>query len=254
MTRFAGSILATEGLLTGLWYPGIVANALGIGISSVGRVGLYPTVRDLLAKATNKEPTPALMFSAGLIAGGFGYLVSSPVYQVKTLAQAEAGLLTNGVLTTGTRAGETARYHGRSLLDALDLLRSEGHLFRGAGALVVRGALLSAGQAMGYDFCKREAPRYLGEHSNGPAMHVVASVAGALSAAIFSTPPDVIMTRFQAGHFPSILTTISGVLKDDGPLGFYRGFWPFFLRLSPVFMLSLPLTEQLRRMAGLGYI
>ena len=48
------------------------------------------------------------MFVAGLLAGAVGYLVSSPVYQVKTLAQAEAGLLENGVFATGASVGQGA--------------------------------------------------------------------------------------------------------------------------------------------------
>ena len=44
------------------------------------------------------------------------------------------------------------------------------------------------------------------------------------------------------------------ILKTDGPLAFYRGFTPFVVRLSPVFVISLPLTEQIRRLMGLGYL
>jgi hypothetical protein len=40
----------------------------------------------------------------------------------------------------------------------------------------------------------------------------------------------------------------------DGVLALYRGFTPFVVRLGPVFVISLPLTEQIRRLAGLGYL
>ena len=78
------------------------------------------------------------MFVAGLLAGAVGYLVSSPVYQVKTLAQARLIACANGVL-----GGKAPRY--ASLVQGLGTLKRDGHLWRGAGALVVRGALLSAG-------------------------------------------------------------------------------------------------------------
>ena len=148
MRSFAGQILRREGLWRGLWLPGVNANFWGIGVSSVGRVGCYPYVRDGLLKAVGAtEKNAGVMFVAGLLAGAVGYLVSSPVYQVKTLAQAEAGLLENGVFATGASVGKAPRY--ASLVQGLGTLKRDGHLWRGAGALVVRGALLSAGMQVG---------------------------------------------------------------------------------------------------------
>ena len=147
MRSFAGQIIRQEGLWRGLWLPGVNANFWGIGVSSVGRVGCYPYVRDGLLKAVDGEKNAGVMFVAGLLAGAVGYLVSSPVYQVKTLAQAEAGLLENGVFTSGASVGKAPRY--ASLLQGLGTLKRDGHLWRGAGALVVRGALLSAGMQVG---------------------------------------------------------------------------------------------------------
>ena len=44
------------------------------------------------------------------------------------------------------------------------------------------------------------------------------------------------------------------LVRMDGVLALYRGFTPFVVRLGPVFVISLPLTEQIRRLAGLGYL
>ena len=52
--------------------------------------------------------------------------------------QAEAGLLENGVFATGASVGQAPRY--ASLVQGLATLKRDGHLWRGAGALVVRGA------------------------------------------------------------------------------------------------------------------
>jgi hypothetical protein len=259
LSSFARSVVSSEGLVRGLWAPGVVPNALGIGISSMGRVGCYPFVRDLMVgQSSSEKPSALTMFGAGLVAGGAGYFVSSPVYQVKTLAQAEAGLIgADGILTTGARKGHAAVHHGKSLLSSLRTLASEGALFRGAGALVARGALLSAGQQLGYDGMKTECRRS-GLLEEGPVLHVAASVAGALGATVFSTPADVVMTRYQAaaaaGNTNGMLDCIATIHKQQGPLGFYRGFLPFFVRLCPVFLISLPLTEHLRKLFGLGYM
>ena len=159
MRGFAGQILRREGLWRGLWLPGVNANFWGIGVSSVGRVGCYPYVRDGLLKAVGAtEKHAGVMFVAGLLAGAVGYLVSSPVYQVKTLAQAEAGLLENGVFATGASVGQAPRY--ASLVQGLGTLKRDGHLWRGAGALVVRGALLSAGMQVRRPRLLRSLPRH----------------------------------------------------------------------------------------------
>ena len=252
MRGFAGQILRREGLWRGLWLPGVNANFWGIGVSSVGRVGCYPYVRDGLLNAVGLEKNAGVMFVAGLLAGAVGYLVSSPVYQVKTLAQAEAGLVENGVFTSGASVGKAPRY--ASLVQGLATLKRDGHLWRGAGALVVRGALLSAGMQVGYDGFKTWAKRR-GVLEDGPVLHGLAACAGGVGAGICATPADVVMTRYQASStYRSAVGAAADILRKDGVLAFYRGFTPFVVRLGPVFLISLPLTEQIRRLAGLGYL
>eukprot|EP00630_Chrysocystis_fragilis_P000402 CAMPEP_0197387708 /NCGR_PEP_ID=MMETSP1165-20131217/682_1 /TAXON_ID=284809 /ORGANISM="Chrysocystis fragilis, Strain CCMP3189" /LENGTH=345 /DNA_ID=CAMNT_0042913041 /DNA_START=28 /DNA_END=1062 /DNA_ORIENTATION=- len=221
MRAFAGEIIRREGLVGGLWAPGILANSVGIGISSMGRVGAYPYVRDALVGAYGggERAPKAIMFLAGLVAGGVGYWASSPVYQVKTLAQAEAGLVSEGILETGSRAGRPPAYHTRPLSASLASLARDRALFRGSGALVVRGALLSAGQTTGYDGVKTEARA--ASLPDGPALHVLASVAGALGAAVFSTPADYVMTRYQNSRdFSSVFDCARHILATEGPLAF----------------------------------
>ena len=252
MRGFAGQIVRQEGLWRGLWVPGVGANFGAICVSSVGRVGCYPYVRDGLLNAVGLEKNAGVMFVAGLLAGAVGYLVSSPVYQVKTLAQAEAGLLENGVFATGASSGKAPRY--ASLVQGLGTLRRDGHLWRGAGALVVRGALLSAGMQVGYDGFKTWAKRR-GVLEDGPVLHGLAACAGGVGAGVCATPADVVMTRYQASStYRSAFGAAADILRKDGVLAFYRGFTPFVVRLGPVFLISLPLTEQIRRLAGLGYL
>ena len=51
MRAFARDVVAAEGAWRGLCTPGLSANAWFIGVSSVGRVGLYPYARDAFARA-----------------------------------------------------------------------------------------------------------------------------------------------------------------------------------------------------------
>ena len=170
----------------------------------------------------------------------------------RTLAQAEAGLLENGVFATGASVGKAPRY--ASLVQGLGTLRRDGNLWRGAGALVVRGALLSAGMQVGYDGFKTWAKRR-GVLEDGPLLHGLAACAGGVGAGVCATPADVVMTRYQASsEYRSAFGAAGDILRKDGVLAFYRGFTPFVVRLGPVFLISLPLTEQIRRLAGLGYL
>jgi len=235
----------------------------------MGRVGLYPFIRDLVAPPSSGGASPGTMFTSGLLAGAIGYWCSSPVYQVKTLKQAEAGVLdTNGKLLSGSKAGQLAVYHGRSLISCLGTLASQRALFRGSSALVVRGALLSAGNCVGYDGCKTYARKMNVQEDNNihgdlsvgstkkesPYVHILASIVGAFVGTVTATPADVLMTRYQSQPFPNLTACLRHIIQTEGPLGLYRGFLPFFVRLAPVFVVSLPATEQLRRLLGLGYI
>lgn len=106
--QFGRNIIKTEGLIKGLWAPGILAHSLGSGGGAVGRIGLYPIVRDSMTKAVGakegSKPYP-IMIASGFVCGGSAYLFCAPVYQVKTMAQAEAGKLVDGKFTTGPRVG-----------------------------------------------------------------------------------------------------------------------------------------------------
>jgi hypothetical protein len=109
---------------------------------------MYPFVRDAILKAYGAkegEKPLAVMTLSGFIAGILGSMPPGcQAYQVKTLAQAEAGMVNSeGILTTGSRAGEKPQYV--PFLTGMNKLRLEGNLFRGIGALLTRGSFLAAG-------------------------------------------------------------------------------------------------------------
>ncbi|KAH8066638.1 thiosulfate transmembrane transporter [Aureococcus anophagefferens] len=217
MRPFALEIVAAEGLWGGLYAPGILANFL-IGISSMGRVGCYPYVRDAMLDAAGaSEKNAPVMFSPACSPAASATLLRARYIRSRR-AQAEAGAIgADGVLTSGASKGEVPRFHGRSLAAGLAALGADGALLRGSGALMARGALLSAGMQLGYDGCKTASKRY-GFMDEGFALHAAAQRAWAAR------------TR------GSSLACAAAILKADGPLAFYRGF--AFVRLAPVFVVS----------------
>ena len=103
--------------------------------------------------AKDGEKPLFIMVASGSTVGAIGYGVACPVYQIKTLQQAESGFINaKGIFETGARTGEKPMFPG--LVQSLGLLRTEGTLYRGVGTLMARGACMSAGQNLGYDGCK----------------------------------------------------------------------------------------------------
>jgi len=214
-------------------------------------MGAYPYLRDWIAGDSTKK-TPLLMFGTGLFAGGIGYWVSCPFFQAKTRLQ----------VATLIRANSGSATTCKGILGELRFVWSEGGvraLFKGAGPLVVRGGLFSAGQTLGYDGAKTFLSQQNNYMKEGPALHVVGSVVAAFFATVLSAPADYVMTRYQSAS--QVGATYNGptdcflkIVREEGPLAFYRGWSPYFVRIVPVFLTFHPLFEQLRVLSGLNYM
>lgn len=154
MTSFVRHIVSTEGLVRGLWLPGLHWNMAAVAVSQGLRMGLYPSIRDSLAIATsgsansNKNDLKGVMLLSGFCSGASGYLLAAPLWLFKTEGQAKHHHhISNPTSISSTAASQIQR----------GLVEQIKHLWRGSAALVVRGALLSAGQMAGYDFTKHTA-------------------------------------------------------------------------------------------------
>lgn len=261
LSSFASSIVRSEGLLRGLWLPGLGANTVAISMSSGLRLGTYPVLRDTLTAAVGAEvKNPTTMFASSLLAGCVSYFIAAPFWLCKTRLQAEAGAVNaEGVLTSGARAGHPPKY--KHFVDvARQIASDEGvaQLWRGASVICVRGALITGGQLTGYDwtktYCRQE--KLL---EDGPVLHGIASVVAALAATTFGAPFDILMVRFQTApamerSYDGLVDCATTMVKEEGPLVFYRGWWPMFVRIAPTFLLAMPLYEQIRKGLGLSFL
>jgi len=122
---------------------------------------------------------------------------------------------------------------------------------------VLRGALLTSGQMLGYDGTKTKA-KELGA-SDSIVLHVAAATVGGFCAATLSAPADTLLTQLQsAGQrgkaYGSILECATSMLKDAGPGVFFRGWTANFMRLAPTFACGSVIYEQVRLKLGLGYM
>lgn len=231
MLPFTLQILRSEGVWRGLYRPGLLFNLIGVAHSQGLRMGLYPTVRDKLVEPGGASP--AAMAASGMASGSLAYLVSAPLFLLKTREQA-------GVQT------------GKPLVWP----RAPADFWTGSTPMVVRGALLTAGQMMGYDGTKKFCRQH-GLLSDGPALHVCAALVAALCAASFSAPADVLQTRLMQGgdgQPQGILRCALAIARADGLSGFFRGWGVNIIRLVPTFIVGSTIYEQSRALFGLAYL
>lgn len=245
LLQFARQILRTEGLLRGLWLPGCAGWMASFGGAFGVRMGIYESVRCGVESATGLTRSPKTAFMAGLCTGSVANAVCCPFFQAKNRLQAQCG---------------SAALERRSLPQELVAITRESGLtglYRGVPALFMRGGLIAGGQLFGYDTTKR----FLVQQGvpEGPVVHVCSSSVSAVTAVMASAPADVVLNRYQAGpslgkHYSSLLAVASELVRDEGPLAFYKGVVPNVVKFLPLFLFSMPLFEQLRRLAGLGYL
>jgi hypothetical protein len=245
--RYTYSIVAKEGFVAGLWRPGVLATMLSVGTSSSIRMSMYPYLRDLVL-TDPKRKTAGAMFGTGLLAGGIAYWISCPFFQTKTKMQAS-------LLQPGTEGTSCA-------LRCLQQIWHDGGaaaLFRGCGPLVVKGALFTAGQTLGYDGTKTALAQRTKIMQDGPALQSLGSLVAAFFATLFSAPADVIMTRYQAApqlgmRYRAPIDCLKQVVSNDGVQVLFRGWLPNFARIAPASLLFHPLYEQVRLLMGLNYL
>lgn len=250
MYDVAARTIAEDGLIHGLWLPGLLATTMRAFTYTGARIGLYPSVK----RALVGDSTPLLVHkvASGALTGGVASAVFAPIDLVRTRMQADAGTLSSDgrTLATGLRRGLPPR-HASTLGAFADIVRNEGGLsalWRGAHFSVARAAVLSGAQLSSYDTLKSELKRHLGL-AEGPPLHVACSLASGLIAQTAVQPVDTLRSRAFASS--GGLDLRLRVLFAGGLGGLYRGLYPACCRQAPVMLVQMPIVEQLRRLLGL---
>mmetsp|Transcript_106092 Transcript_106092/g.242897 ORF Transcript_106092/g.242897 Transcript_106092/m.242897 type:complete len:297 (+) Transcript_106092:1-891(+) len=234
-----------DGVLRGLYMPGLTATLIRAMTYTAFRVGAYPTVRDRVAPG-DPDSLPTKLLS-GAATGGMASAVFCPVDMVRIRLQADSGTAgCDGVLRTGLRRGRRPRYSG-----AWDALRKIGvggapDLYRGATVTIIRAAMLSSSQLGSYDATK-SGLRGMG-WEEGPQQHFMASLISGMIAQTVVQPADTIRSFLMNGRH-----TLWGVgenVRAEGLLWLYRGYWAGISRQGPIMVLQMPLVEQIRQLLG----
>ena len=225
-------------------YTGLSAGLLRQAVYTTARLGCFDTFMKTLterAHSQGKQIGFGERATAGLAAGGLAAMIGNPADLALIRMQSD------GLKPMAQRA------HYRGVGDALmRITRTEGvaRLWAGAFPTVVRAMALNFGQLAFFS----EAKSQLKSTSMGPrAQTLTASAIAGFFASFFSLPFDFVKTRLQKqskgpdGRLPykGMLDCFGKVIREEGPLRFYRGFGTYYARIAPHAMITLIVADYL---------
>ncbi|XP_076644091.1 dicarboxylate carrier 1 [Halictus rubicundus] len=237
--RLTTSIIQKQGILA--LYNGLSASLLRQLTYSTMRFGAYE-----VGKQTFETPDRPMLFYQKLLLAGFsgviGGILGTPGDVVNVRMQNDIKL-----------SPELRRNYKHALDGVVCIIRQEGvpKLFSGCSTATLRAALMTIGQLSFYDQIKilmLESGYFI----DNPVTHVLSSVFAGAIATTLTQPLDVLKTRAmnaKPGEFKNLADLFFYTAKH-GPLAFFKGYVPAFIRLAPQTILTFVFLEQLRSNFG----
>lgn len=236
LTSMGIHVVRTQGVLA--LYNGLSASVMRQLTYSTTRYGIYEVVTAELKK-TN-DPIPFYQkIAVAAAAGSVGGIVGNPADMVNVRMQ-------NDVKTLDL----AKRRNYNHVFDGLYRTATEEGVstwMRGVTMTSSRALLMTVAQIACYDQAKQFllTTRFFKDNI---ITHFTASfIAGTIATSI-TQPVDVMKTRLmeaKPGQYKSVAHCILYTAKL-GPLGFYKGFIPAWVRLAPHTILTWIFLEQLR--------
>ena len=120
----------------------------------------------------------------------------------------------------------------------------------------MRACVLNATKMGSYDICKT-AVKNAGIAKDGLPLQFMAAFSSGFFMTCTVSPFDIIRTRLMnqpvdAKIYNGFVDCFVKILRNEGPLGFYKGFLPIWGRFAPTTCCQLVIFEQLRKMAGMN--
>jgi len=232
------SILAEKGI-TGPW-TGLGAGLLRQCSYTTVRLGVYRKLEERYTPKTFGEK-----LGLGATAGFIGSLFGNP---------AEVCLIR---MTADGNLPPAERRNYTSVANALSrIIKEEGvtTLWRGATPTIARAIVVNAAQLGTYSQAKDSAKSMMGMEE-GIKLHFVAAMISGLVTTIASMPVDIVKTRLQNQKFVNGVPEYKGVVdvfgrlvKNEGVLGLWKGFFPYYFRLGPHTVLTFILVEKCKEL------
>ncbi|CAL8100286.1 unnamed protein product [Calicophoron daubneyi] len=219
-------------------YNGISASILRQLTYSMTRFGMYETYK-------KNKSSPMTFAESGVVAivSGFcGGIVGNPADMVNVRMQNDMKI-----------PPEQRRNYKHAIDGLIQVCKKEGpsKLFSGVSMTSTRAAFMTFGQLAFYDKFKSMLLA-TGYFEDKPLTHMTASASAAGIATCLTQPFDVMKTRLMnapPGKYSGLLSCGLDLAKT-GPLGFYKGLVPAFIRLAPHTILTFVFLEQLKQNFG----
>ncbi|GFR32442.1 mitochondrial dicarboxylate carrier [Trichonephila clavata] len=233
--KLTGNIIRQQGVFA--LYNGLSASILRQLTYSTTRFGIYEVVKQNISVPGENLPFYKKILLAAC-AGACGGLVGTPADMVNVRMQNDIKL-----------PFEHRRNYKHALDGLLQVYRREGvrYLFSGATTATSRAVLMTIGQISFYDQIKQVLLQ-TAYFSDNLVTHFTASTMAGAVATTMTQPLDVLKTRMmnaKPGEYKSLWHCIT-VTAKLGPLGFFKGYIPAFVRLAPHTVLTFIFFEQLR--------
>ncbi|KAG7209719.1 hypothetical protein KM043_011354 [Ampulex compressa] len=233
------SIIRKEGILA--LYNGLSASLLRQLTYSTTRFGAYEIGKQAFETPGSPLPFYQKLLLAGC-SGAAGGVLGTPGDVVNVRMQNDIKL-----------PPEMRRNYRHALDGVVCIIRQEGtlRLFSGCSTATARAVLMTIGQLSFYDQIKIMLLQS-GYFQDNPTTHFVSSLLAGAIATTLTQPLDVLKTRVmnaKPGEFQG-LTDIFLYTAKLGPLAFFKGYVPAFVRLAPQTILTFIFLEQLRSNCG----
>ncbi|CAK7316338.1 mitochondrial brown fat uncoupling protein 1 isoform X1 [Vulpes vulpes] len=231
------ALARTEGLRK--LYSGLPAGLQRqVGFASL-RIGLYDSVLEWLSPGQGATASLGSRISAGVMTGGAAVIIGQPTEVVKVRLQAQSHL-------HGRRPRYTGTYNAYRVIATTEGLTG---LWKGTTPNLMRNVIINCTELVTYDLMKEALVRNHLLADDLPCHFLSALVAG-FCTTVLSSPVDVVKTRFVNSvpeQYTSVPNCAMTMLTKEGPLAFFKGFVPSFLRLGSWNVIMFVCFEQLKR-------
>jgi solute carrier family 25 (mitochondrial carnitine/acylcarnitine transporter), member 20/29 len=213
------------------FYKGTLSPLIGISLCVAVQFGSNELAKNFFKK-NNKNQTLAVRdyIFCGMFAGFCNSFVMSPVELIRIKLQVQGSASTGANQYSGTVdcASRIFKQYGIK------------GIYQGFSATLFREIPAYAVYFGVYESMMAKSEKKYGQKKNIPLLNVMSY--GALSGIclwLFTFPNDVIKSRMQADSleqrkYPTIMSTMATINKENGIKGFFRGLTPCLMRAPPI--------------------
>ncbi|XP_038047820.1 mitochondrial uncoupling protein 3-like [Patiria miniata] len=202
------------------------------------RIGLYDSVKQLYTGYMGMHIVTRIL--AGITTGALAVSLAQPTDVVKVRMQAQ----------TNIDPTKPKRYTG-AVHAYRTIARTEGvrGLWKGTMPNITRNAIVNASELVAYDMIKERILK-TGLLADMFPLHFISAFGAGFVTTCVASPVDVVKTRYMnspPGQYKGAIDVAVKMFREGGPLAFYKGFMPNFVRLGSWNIAMFVCYEQLKR-------